>query len=601
MKLSSSPKVYENFKCDYPENTIKRIKKGFHKLGLTINYKESTIASPDFSLYASHALIDILGWGQNGKGISSLLAQASAYAELTERFSSGYMQIAIPLPIKSAKYHHLLENVNERRYVKGFELNPDHESTSFDNIKKYFQRELSQKEYKLYKNKHWFDNLVDAYSLTRQTYVKVPIICIELNSMSNGLASGNTYEEAIAQASFEVFERYAINKIVAEKKNCPTIALDTIPNNDIQRSIKLFNSLNIEVITKDFTLNNSIPVIGVLFIDHNLKDDPNKLKKERYYKRINAGSHQNLYEAIMRCFTEYLQMIGTDKKDLLNRKKSDILYDAWTNIIGKRYHGVDNEFKYFARHYDYYGDLSFLEQGETISFTDLTSTINRDSLDDVGNIINICNSNNWELLVVDYTHKILQFPTVRVIIPGVSIDFDHFIRYIFTKRNLEEQVNAFYSIRDFYKYLKTKDWINDPNRIKTLINNLEKYLSKELMYHNILISRENNFSQIINLFHVLPFLYLSIGQYNIAKKYFKALMQIDFCPYIESSYFKSLYLLKHNPTVYNTYIDLLDKCEKNNNSYSFKLNSNPFDPNRCEGHLDNMYCSLLKRINDSFI
>lgn len=598
MKLNPSPKIYNNFKCDYPENTIKRIDEGFKKIELKLTYYEKTVSSPDASIYSGYALIDVLGSTQNGKGISSILSKASAYAETVERFSTGFLPFRIPLPEKSARYRKLLNDINERSFLRGFIKNDESNATTYQNINKYSHKKISKEEFESFKKEHLFDFLVDAFSFIQNRYTKVPIHFIELKSTSNGLSSGNTYEEAIAQATFEIFERHAANKIVSNKIICPTINPKSIKNDKILDYLKMFESLNIEAIIKDFTLNNTIPVIGILFINHNIENDENKLKRDRYYKRIHVGSHCNLNEAIIRCFTEYLQ--NTDKEELINRKRSDSLYCAWTKGLGKKYLGVNEEFKHFTRQYDYYGDLSFLEKGKLISFDQLKCSINNDSLDDVKTSIKICQQNNWDILIVDYTHKILKFPTVRVIIPPLSTDYDLFTRKCLKIETFEERFNYFYGIKDLYKYIKDNSWIKNQDKIKKLIENIEDFLSKELAFYQFYLTRENSFHQLVNLYHILPFLYLSIGQNKVAKKYFEILLQLGYHPPIESSFFKSLYQTKYNPIIYKSYIENINKDLENNSITSFELTSNPFDPEKSSENLENMYLLLLYRINKSF-
>jgi len=108
MELSKSPKIYNDYKCDFPENTIKRIKDGFNKIGLTITYDEREIHRVDSSIFIGKACINTLCWDQFGKGTTRKLAKAGAYAELAERFSTGYTKIIIPLSLNDQKYQNLL-------------------------------------------------------------------------------------------------------------------------------------------------------------------------------------------------------------------------------------------------------------------------------------------------------------------------------------------------------------------------------------------------------------------------------------------------------------------------------------------------------------
>jgi len=598
MELKNSPKIFENYKCDYPENTIKKIEEGFKSLGLEIVYHEKTVGSSDAVIYSGYALIDFLGFTQSGKGTTHMLSKASAYAEAAERFSTGFMSMRMPFPEKTSKYRKLLSDVTERKFLKGF-IKEDEESTKIEYINTYFHEKINKNQYDLLKDKGSLKYLVDAYSLIKKRVVNVPIVFIEEKSTSNGLAAGNTIEEAISQASFEIFERYCANKIISEKIICPTIKNDTIKDDKIQSYLKMFNSLNIEVIIKDFSLGNRFPVIGVLFVNKNFANDKNKLKKDRYYQRIEIAAHCDLRDAVIRCFTEHLQNVSTD--ELLKRKETDVLYNYWVNILNKEYIGVDDEFKYFTRFYDYYDDLSFLKFGKELAFGSLNSVVNNDSLDDVEFVKNICIQNNWDMLIIDYTHKTINFPVARVIIPPISTDFDHFTKKCEKNSDFKERFNEFYGIKDFYFFIKENDWINDKTKIKKLIYNLESYLSKELPYFEIYLTRENNFQQYINILHILPFLYLSIDCKKEAYVYFKFLLELDLKPPYDSSFFNKIFLSVQNPEIYLKYMYLIEKAIEAGSNFYFELKSNPFHYDVLSDNLEGLYLNLIKNINDSYL
>ena len=599
MELSSSPKIFKNYKCDYPKNTIDKIKKAFTKIGLDISYHEKSFSNSGISIYTGYALIDILGWNQQGKGLSSILSKASAYAELAERFSTGFMQLKIPLPVKHKKFTQILQPINEKRYLKGFTDENVFEVENIQNINKFFSEKISKEKYDQYKNEGLLKNKVNAFSLINNKDVKIPIAIIELHSMSNGLASGNTMEEAIAQASFEIFERHAGNKIISNKKICPSIDESTIDNKEIRECLRFFKYLNIEVILKDFTLNNKIPVIAAIFINKELEKDRNKLRKDRDYIRIEIGSHIYLEEAIIRCFTEYIQGLKLDREQL-KKQQYDDLYYSWIKTLNKKYIGVKDEFKYFTRLYDYHGDFSFLLKGEKISFQNLKSTLYDDSYSDVKKIKSICIENNWDCIVVDFTHKILKFPTVRVIIPPISLDFDLFLKRILDINDQKLRINNFYGINNFYDFLTNDKWLNNEKRISMLIKNIESYLSNELSYYCISLTRENNFFQNIYLFDILPYLYLSISDYENAEKYFKSLIKINYKPDIKSTFLYSQYQKKYNPEIYKRFLRLIKEKRENNEKYCYKLEKNPFDPEIIQEDLEKECYDLLKNVGDSY-
>ena len=68
--------------------------------------------------------------------------------------------------------------------------------------------------------------------------------------------------------------------------------------------------------------------------------------------------------------------------------------------------------------------------------------------------------------------------------------------------NFKERFNYFYGIDDFYTYLKNDNLINDKDKIKSLIKNIEKYLSEKLDHYDFYLSRENNVTQLINSFQI---------------------------------------------------------------------------------------------------
>ncbi len=593
MELKSSKKIYNNYKSDYPENTIKKIKKGLEKLNLQLKYKEIKISSSGFSSYSGDLFLEDFGFNTTGKGVSSILSKASAYAEMAERISSGFI-FFYNLNSNKGKYYKILERWINREFLKGYKKLKNSKDITYKKINQFFQDDFSLKQFYLYRENEIFDILVDSYSLTKKDYSKIPIHFIELLSGSNGLASGNTYEEAIFQGSCEIFERYAACKIISEKIECPTIDISTIHDEKIQNFVEMLNSLNINVLIKDFSLSNRFPVVGVLFINNNIKDTNNYLKKARYYKMINAGSHLDLKEAIIRCLVERLQ--EETKKDLVYRKDADELYDFWTQTLNKNINPPSNNFKNFYRQYYYDGDLSFLENGKIVSFDDLKSIKNNDFLDDIKHIKNICRKNNWDILVIDCKHEIIGFPAVRVIIPPISTDANPYIRKFVKLENFEEEFNFLYGIKNFHLYFENNDWIHNKNMIKKLIKNIEYAISEDLFSFEIFL-RVGPFYQCINLFDILAFSNLAINRDKEALKFFKFLEKNKKTKILKIKYFNSMYNPNFDEYKYEKYIDLLENNEK---SINYNFAENPFYPNDDKNRTGKEIDYLLKKFVNSY-
>ena len=513
MLIKSSPKTFNGYKCNKPENTISLLKKGLDDLSLHTKYIKRRVHSRMASLFSGDLHLSEINFSTTGKGTSEILAEASAYAEMAERISTGFFYL---IDYNPEDFYEKTMGIIERRYLKGFHREYAN-NTSLKDVQSYV-RYLNSKQYDMLIENGLIDIGVDAYDPIHEEYTTVPITLIDFIAGSNGLASGNTLEEAITQASCEAFERYAVSKILTEKIICPTIDNDSIKNKKIRKYLKLFNELNIEVILKDFSLNKGLPVIGAFFINHNFDNDENPIKKIFFYEMIDAGSSVNLEEAILRSLTERVQETTNEK--LTTYKEMEKLYNNWHDTLGKTVEQQKEDFRFFSRHYICRGKLSFLEKGTEIEFKELKSEANKDFLEDCERIFEICKQNNWEMNIVDFTHKILRFPAIRVIIKPISIDYDPFIKTLVGIYNDEKRFNFFYGINEFYKYVNDDKWLRDKDEIKNLIENIEKYLSLNLPFYKINIVR-GLFYQPVNLFKILSKLYLSIGEKEISEKYAK--------------------------------------------------------------------------------
>jgi ribosomal protein S12 methylthiotransferase accessory factor len=91
--------------------------------------------------------------------------------------------------------------------------------------------------------RHW----VDGYSLLKRENIKVPINFVNYIHGSNGMAAGNVLEEAMIQATCEIFERYVQIRVIKPEKSVPTIDRDSIKNPFIQELIQFYEKHNISV------------------------------------------------------------------------------------------------------------------------------------------------------------------------------------------------------------------------------------------------------------------------------------------------------------------------------------------------------------------
>jgi len=395
-------------KTDTPENTIRNIAAGFDRLGYDIQYMPFQFSN---QVHWSQIYIHSLKLECQGKGLSPLLSKASAYAELSERFSGGLFfqafeeQVRFNMPaLYSREVNRFLNYEWLDGYVNSHQDNLQTEYLSIETLLSG-QSHLTSEDIENIKNSQLARHWVNGYSIMQDKTIKVPINFIAYINASNGMAAGNTLEEAIIQATCEVFERYTQIQIIKPEQTIPTIDINTLENDRLKSMIAFYEKENVEIILKDFSLCGRFPCIGVLFINHNLRGG--RLE----HKILIPGVSFNLEEALSRCLTEYMQgrsTLMTSRPDMdrpvIHRSRVSNFYLLFKCCVSQK-------------------DISFLEKGDTIAFK---SSMNGDILSEIEAIKKICRDLDTDLIVLNLTHPVLEFPVVRVVMPGIS-DFLPFV------------------------------------------------------------------------------------------------------------------------------------------------------------------------------
>ena len=211
---------------------------------------------------------------------------------------------------------------------------------------------------------------------------------------TNGLASGNTREEAIFHALCEVIERDAWSLVEATRDTGPSVVNISDPMlADMQ---KKFADAQVDVIVRDITSDIGIPTMAAVADDVLLKD-PSLLT-------IGIGTHSNARIAVMRALTEVAQsrltQIHGAREDTITadlRKKMG--YDRAKRING--YWFKDNG----------YVDYAALRSFDSDDFArDIRVVIEALKKQDLNRVI-----------VVDLTREEVGIPVVRVIVPGLEV------------------------------------------------------------------------------------------------------------------------------------------------------------------------------------
>jgi YcaO-like protein with predicted kinase domain len=507
VKISKVLKDSNYFKCDTPDNTVQKIEKGLRNLGLEFKYTESRFSRLKY-LYWAILEIPSLNYFVEGKGVTHELARASAYAEMVERISSGF---AIKYDfIKKFDFSKTLPELidySNFNYMEGYIRASQKDIKNPLAIESLFRnkKELTGEDIEKIKESDLAQHWVDGYSIIKEKTVKVPVKLISKISSTNGLAAGNTIEEAIVQASNEIFERYTVIETIKNKKPIPTIDMKTIRNEKINEIIDFFQKNKIKIMVKDFSSDGLFPSFGILFKNENVANDKNPIKRAYKYRSFRVASSFNTEEAILRCFSEKIQ-----SKTLDTLKKERYLDIIWYDLL--RY--FEPEYKPFVfyhniiRKYEYAGDLQFLEAGEIKEYK---PEYVLDCSIEIERIKDICQRLNTDLIMINYTHPLIDFPVIRIIIPGLS-DILSYTR-IYNSSSLAETItNPSRAERDFEvpdeEFVYNSDWLKKNENILQMIRYLIDYIKA---YNNHYLYTFGVFNKRIDAIKLIAVLFYKLG------------------------------------------------------------------------------------------
>lgn len=132
-----------------------------------------------------------------------------------------------------------------------------------------------------------------------------PVNILDNLYASNGMAAGNTLNEAVVQALSEIIERSIKNRIISRGIGLPDIppaVIDQYPH--ISQGIKILEKGNYKLFLKDASLGGKFPVVNITLVN-----------RETSGCYAAFGAHPDFETALLRCFTELLQGRTTDQLD----------------------------------------------------------------------------------------------------------------------------------------------------------------------------------------------------------------------------------------------------------------------------------------------
>lgn len=377
MLLSSCKKLYqeETHRTRSPDETYELIRDLVVPAGIT-RIADITgldrLGIPVFSCIrpvAAEGAISVY----NGKGATPIAARVSAIMEGLERYSA------------EPHDRELLTMSYEQMRLNNRALNPQN----------LILPDYAQDEWPI----PWYQ----AYDLIKKQEVWVPAHAVFhpvprsygklFRTSTNGIASGNTIEEAIFHALSELIERDAWSLVEASNNAGPVITDITHPISC--ELIQKFNDAGIDVILRDITSDLGIPTVSAVSDDTQLRD-PTLLC-------IGMGSHLCPEIAVLRALTEVAQSRATQ----IHGAREDTKETHFLERVGyDRAKRINKKW--------------FLDSPR-IQYSEMSSFRSDDFLDDINYVINRLSEAGFEsVLVSDLTRPEIGIPVVRVIVPGLE-------------------------------------------------------------------------------------------------------------------------------------------------------------------------------------
>lgn len=386
LKLERCPKASSRtgIRTVMPEETLARVMPLLEKAGmdpLQDITEMDNIGIPVYSIYRKNTAKGTFG-NYNGKGATPDQAKASAVMEAMERYSaelrdtdelaigtvsevrgSGQPMIEPTDLILPARVMNMVESA-DIAWTTGFDL-------------------LSGE-----------DVWVPACAVYYPYYPKKDLQLFRFHT--NGIASGNTIEEAILHSMFEVIERDAWSIAESFDRTNADIIIDdedSIPG----KLLKSFRDNGVEIHLKDLTSDVGVPTIGASADDVATKD-PELLT-------IGVGTHLNPEIAAVRALTEVAQSRTTHKHGLkVNAELQKVTRDMGYEKIKQANRMWYSDSKKSIR-------LSEMKDGSTEYV-----------LDDIEVVLGRLVDAGFERVVIaDLTRDDVKVPTVRSIIPGMEV------------------------------------------------------------------------------------------------------------------------------------------------------------------------------------
>jgi len=275
------------------------------------------------------ALKTLLRNQSTGKGKSRIQAQTSAFSEAVERYSA----------LNSDEVFKIKASMNELG-----ENAVDIEDCMLFSDKQYRDRNEWNEKFGM----HMFvplrlDPAVSVewcpiWSVSEKKYKYLPAnYCYQtilrsddylfFQAESNGLAAGNTLEEAVLQGFFELVERDCVSIWWYNRLNMPAVDLDSFDNNYFDALREYYEKIGRELWVLDLTNDFGIPTFVAV---------SRQVNSEKELIIYGCGTHLDPETGVSRALTEINQFLYLQSEGRLSNhtvvQREHFMHDYWFNL-----------------------------------------------------------------------------------------------------------------------------------------------------------------------------------------------------------------------------------------------------------------------------
>lgn len=385
LKLSRCPKadVRTGIRTVLPEETVRKAAPLLAKAGMEpledITGRDNT-GIPVFSVYRKSTAKGTFG-NYNGKGPTAEQAMASAVMEAMERYCCERRECDT---VVHGTYEEALET--------GPAVYPPDLILSQSVLASWQGSEIAWvKGYDLFSGSEVW---VPACAAFYPYYPDGDIQLMRFNT--NGLASGNTIEEAILHSLFELIERDAWSIADYNERSGRDVIVDD-PESVPGRLLKRFSDAGVEISLKDLTSDIGITTIGAAADDVRTKD-PEMLT-------IGVGTHLDPEIAAVRALTEVAQSRASHRHGL---KVNAELRESTLKLGYDRIKALN--------------PMWYRPSSGSVRLSDMKSMSTPYVLDDIELVLSALMDAGFDsVIAVDFTRPELGVPTVRMVVPGLEV------------------------------------------------------------------------------------------------------------------------------------------------------------------------------------